>query len=115
MPDARRTGGLACKIGKENAHEHTRLPHFFPATVSMREAELRVGESENLPVGLFCRSWQRQPAIDFDDIAGMAARLLQAVAPVAETAFAGDPQSAAGNAVGSAPLRCCRKIEKGEA
>ena len=35
---------------------------------------------------------QRQPAIDFGDFAGMAARLTQAIAPKAKAAFARDAQ-----------------------
>jgi len=57
---------------------------------------------------------QRQPPIDLRDLAGMAAGLLQPVAPVAEAGLAGDAQSGARDAVGAAPLGGGRKIEEGE-
>ena len=57
---------------------------------------------------------QRQPAVDFDDVAGMAARLPQAIAPEAQAFFAGDAQAGAGNAVAAAPLGGGRKIEEGQ-
>jgi hypothetical protein len=44
----------------------------------------------------------------------VAARLLQAVAPVTETFLAGDAQSRARDAVAPAPLRRRRKIEESE-
>src|SRR6266852_7051781 len=44
----------------------------------------------------------------------MATRFLEAVPPVTKAFFASDAQSGAGNAVGSAPLGCCRKIEESE-
>jgi hypothetical protein len=57
---------------------------------------------------------QRQPTVDFSDLAGMAAGLLQPIPPVAEAFFAGDAQSGARDAVAAAPLRGSRKIEEGE-
>src|SRR6266581_3159012 len=55
---------------------------------------------------------QRQTAVDFGDLRRMAAGFLEAVPPVTKAFFAGDAQSGAGNAVGSAPLRRGREIEE---
>ena len=55
---------------------------------------------------------QRQPAADLGDIAGVAARLLQAIPPIAKTFLAGDAQGGARNTVAAAPLRRGRKIEE---
>ena len=79
---------------------------------------LRSGDLERIrviqPLAFAVFERQRQPAVDFGDLAGVAARLLQTVPPVAEAFFAGDAQSGARNAVAAAPLRCCRKIEECE-
>ena len=69
---------------------------------------------QHQPLALAVLERQRQPAVDLDDIAGHAAGLLQAIAPVAETCFAGDAQAGARNRVGAAPLRGRREIEEGE-
>ncbi len=67
---------------------------------------------QHQPLALTILERQRQTAVDLDDLTGMAARFLEAVPPVTKAFFAGDAQSGAGNAVGAAPLRCCREIEE---
>ena len=57
---------------------------------------------------------QRQPAVDFSDTAGVAAGLLQPIAPVGQALVAGDAQGGPRNAVGAALLRGRREIEEGQ-
>ena len=71
-----------------------------------------IDQHQPLAFAVFKR--QRQPAVNFGNLAQLTARLLQAIAPITETFFAGDAQPGAGNAVGSTPLRRCRKVEEGE-
>jgi hypothetical protein len=71
-----------------------------------------IDQHQPLPFAILER--QRQPAVDLDDLAGVAAGLLQAIPPVAQRVLAGDAQRGAGNAVAAAPLGCGGKIEEGE-
>ena len=69
---------------------------------------------QHQPLAFAVLERQRQPAVDFDDLAGDAAGRLQAVAPVAEAVFAGDAQAGARDRIAAAPLRGGRKIEEGQ-
>ena len=71
-----------------------------------------VNQHQTLPFIVLER--QRQPAVDFHDLAGDAAGRPQAVAPVAKTVFAGDAQAGARDRIAAAPLGGGRKIEEGQ-
>ncbi len=57
---------------------------------------------------------ERQPAVDFDDIAGRDGSLVQAIVPERQRVFAGNAQAGRRDAVGAARLRRHGPVEEGE-
>src|SRR6476620_2562964 len=79
-----------------------------------RRLSLTAVVDQHQPLALIVLERQRQPSVDFDDLAGDDARLFQAVAPISQALFTGNAQAGARNRVGPAALGSCGKIEEGE-